>query len=154
MHTRTDEQIRDDVVAALRNEPSVDSLTIDVTAQDGVIELRGELGSHSERLSAISHARTAAAPAPIRSALTVAPVGRDFRFTDGDVAVEVARAIVQSSIPPGAVSFVVHDHIVTLHGVVADAEERARIRHIVQSARGVAFIDNRIEIGAGAAAHP
>jgi osmotically-inducible protein OsmY len=150
MRTRTAEQIRDDVVAALQNEPGVDVLNIDVTAHDGVIELRGELGSHSERLSAMTVSREAAAPATIRSALTVAHQGEDFRLTDGDVAVEVARAIVQSSIPPGTVTFEVHDHVVTLHGVVADAAERARIRHIVQSARGVDFIDNRLAVSASA----
>jgi osmotically-inducible protein OsmY len=152
LQTRTDQQMRDDVVAALQNEPGVDALTIDVTAHDGVVELRGELGSHSERLSATTVARDAAAPATIRSELTVAPKGQDFRLTDGDVAVEVARAIVQSSIPPGAVSFEVNDHVVTLHGVVSDVAERARIRHIVQSARGVDFIDNRLAVSPTATA--
>ncbi|MEQ1735774.1 MAG: BON domain-containing protein [Rhodoglobus sp.] len=148
MRPRTDAQTRDRVVGALHADPTVDALAIDVTARDGMIELHGELSTHSERLSAMTVARAAAAPVPVRSALTVAPVGRHFSLTDGDVAVEVARALVQSAVPPGSVSFEVHQRVVTLFGEAPDEEARARVRHIVQSARGVDFIDNRIIVEA------
>ena len=148
MQPRTDPEIRDDVVAALREAPSVDGLAIDVTVDDGVVELRGELPSHSERLAATTIARAAASPARVRSALTVAPLARNFRLTDGDVAIEVARALVHSDVPPGSVSFDVNDRVVTLHGSVPDALARGRVRHIVQAARGVDFIDNRIVVEA------
>jgi len=153
MQPRTDEQIRDDVVAALRDAASIDALTIDVTVHEGVVELRGEVPSHSERLAATTVARQAAVPARVRSALTVAPVARDFRLTDGDVAVAVARALVHSEVPPGAISFEVNDRVVTLYGSVPDAETRTRVRHIVQAARGVDFIDNRIVVTATTAAN-
>lgn len=153
MQPRTDDQVRDDVVAALRDAPSVDALSIDVSVKDGVIELRGELLSHSERLNATVIAKQAAAPARVRSALTVAPAARNFRLTDGDVAVEVARALVHSEIPPGTISFDVSAHIVTLHGSVPDTETRTRVRHLVQAARGVDFIDNRIVVETAATAH-
>ncbi len=151
MQRRTDEQVRADVAAALRRAP-VDELAITVTVDGGVVALSGELASHSERLAAMSAARQAAAPSPVHSALNVAPVGRNYALTDADIAVEVGRAIVQSDIPPGAVWFEVQDRIVTLEGTVATAEDRARIRHLVQAARGVDFIDNRIQVGADASA--
>lgn len=153
MQPRTDDQIRDDVAAALRDAASVDALAIDVTIHDGVVELRGEVPSHSERLAATTVARQAAVPARVHSALTVAPAARNFHLTDGDVAVEVARALVHSEIPPGTITFDVNDRVVTLHGSVPDAEARTRVRHIVQSARGVDFIDNRIVVQPATAAH-
>lgn len=153
MQPRTDDQIRDDVVAALQDAANVDALAIEVTVHEGVVELRGELPSHSERLSATMVAKDAAAPAPIRSTMTVAPVARNFRLTDGDVAVEVGRALVHSEIPPGAISFAVNSRVVTLRGSVPDAEARTRVRHIVQAAAGVDFIDNQIVVQAATATH-
>ena len=146
MQHRTDDRIRQDVVAALQAAADIDALAIEVTVDDGVVELRGELPSHSERLSATTLAGRAAAPARVRSALTVAPVPRDFRLTDRDVAVEVARALVHSEIPPGSVSFDVNERVVTLNGSVQDVETRTRIRHLVEAAHGVDFVDNRILI--------
>jgi len=153
MQPRTDDQIRDDVAAALRDAASVDALAIEVTVHEGMVELRGELPSHSERLSATTVARDAAAPARFRSALTVAPGARNFQLSDGDVAVEVARALVHSEVPPGAISFDVSHRVVTLRGTVPDAEARTRVRHIVQAARGVDFIDNQIVVQSATASH-
>jgi osmotically-inducible protein OsmY len=149
MQRRTDAQVRADVEAALLRAP-VDEMAITVTMRDGVVELSGELASHSERLAAMTTARDAAYPARVQSSLTVAPLGRDFHMTDADVAVEVARALVQSEIPPGSVIFEVRNRIVTLRGRVATAEQRALARHLVQAARGVHFIDNRITVDASA----
>ena len=151
MRRRTDAQIIADVTAALASAP-VDELAITVTMNEGVVELSGELSSHSERLAAMTTARDAATPAHVRSALTVAPAGRNYRLTDADVCIEVARAIVQSEIPPGSVWFEVHNRVVTLNGTAATSAERARVRHLVQQARGVDFIDNRILVRASAPA--
>jgi len=149
MERRTDDQVRADVEAALFRAP-VDEMAITVVVRDGAVELAGELASYSERLAATTAARDAAAPVPVRSSLTVAPQGRDFHMTDADVAIEVARALVQSEIPPGSVIFEVKNRIVTLRGRLATEEQRALARHLVQAARGVHFIDNRITIDASA----
>jgi osmotically-inducible protein OsmY len=149
MQRRTDDQVRADVEAALFRAP-VDEMAITVGVRDGVVELAGELASYSERLAAATAARDAAFPVPVQSSLTVAPQGRDFQLTDADVAIEVARALVQSEIPPGSVIFEVKNRIVTLRGRLATTEQRALARHLVQSARGVHFIDNRITVDAAA----
>ena len=145
MGRRTDDQVCADVAAALKSA-AVDELAITISMRRGVVELGGELSSHSERLAAATAAKHAAAPAPVRSALTVAPAGRDFRLTDADIAVEVARAIDEADVVPGSVRFDIANRIVTLRGTVATADERARVRHLVQCARGVDFIDNRMEV--------
>jgi osmotically-inducible protein OsmY len=149
MQRRTDDQVKADVEAALFRAP-VDEMAITVAVRDGVVELAGELASYSERLAATTAARDAAAPGPVHSSLTVALQGRDFHMTDADVAIEVARALVQSEIPPGSVIFEVKNRIVTLRGQLATEEQRALARHLVQAARGVHFIDNRITIDASA----
>ena len=146
MHVRTDRQIRKDVETALRDCAAIDGLAIEVCTVDGVIELQGEVRTHSERLNAMTLARQAAAPAPVRSAMRVAALGSDFELGDREVAAEVAAALAHCDIEPGAVTFEVHNRVVTLHGEVADAAARTRIRHIVQGARGTDFIDNRIVI--------
>jgi len=147
MGRRTDKQILADVIAALQVAP-IDEVAVTATMSGGVIELAGEVPSHSERLAAVTAATHAATPARVVSAITVAPLGTDFRLTDADVSIEVARALVQSDVPPGSVWFEVKNRIVTLGGTVATGSERARIRHLVQKARGVHFIDNRIVVGA------
>lgn len=153
MSRRTDDQVLADVRAALKNAP-VDELAIDVTMHDGVVVLHGELGSHSERLAAMTAASHAAAPGSVMTTLTVAPLTRGFEMSDADISIEVARAIVQSSIPPGSVWFDVNNRIVTLHGTAESAEQRARIRHLVQSARGVHLLENNISVATPApAAH-
>ncbi|MEO8261615.1 MAG: BON domain-containing protein [Pseudolysinimonas sp.] len=151
MQRRTDPELQADVRAAIE-DAQVDVLAITVSVTEGVVVLSGELHSHSERLAAMATAKSTAAPAPVRSELTVAPVGRDFRMSDADIAIEVARALVQSDVPPGSVWFDVANRIVTLTGTVSERGQRAHIRHVVQSARGVDFIDNRITLAAELAA--
>lgn len=153
MQRRTDRRVLADVKAALE-AAAVDHLAITATIADGMVRLSGELASHSERLAAMTVARDAAAPARVVSALTVAPVGRHYRLTDDDMAVAVARALVEGGIDPGAVRFEVHDRVVVLSGTVATTAERARIRHLVQAADGVHFIDNRIVVATAPATQP
>ena len=153
MQRRTDRRVLADVKAALEAAP-VDHLAITATIADGVVQLSGELASHSERLEAMTVARDAEAPARVVSALTVAPVGRHYRLTDEDMAVAVARALVEAGVDPSVVRFTVTDRVVTLTGTVATQAERARIRHLVQAADGVHFIDNRIVVAAAPATHP
>ena len=66
----------------------------------------------------------------------------------------MARALVGAGVDPAAVRFEVTDRVVVLTGTVATASERARIRHLVQAADGVHFIDNRIVVATAPAAHP
>ena len=47
-----DTQLRDDVLAALAFEPSVDAGGINVTARDSAITLSGHVPSHAEKLAA------------------------------------------------------------------------------------------------------
>jgi osmotically-inducible protein OsmY len=150
MRRKTDTQLLTDVRAALGAAP-VDEMAIDVEIVDHAVHLRGAVSTHSERLAALTAAKSAASSAPVISLLRVEPSAGDHLLTDGDVAVEVARALVQSDVPPGSVWFDVKNRIVTLEGHTATGAERARIRHIVQRARGVHFIDNRIVVGVPAA---
>ena len=145
MERRPDHQILDDVRAALRAAP-VDELAITADVSDGVVALRGSAGSHSERLAAVTAARRVPGAAKVVTEIDVAPMDDDFRMTDADIAVEVARAIVQSDVPPGDVWFDVQNRVVTLGGTCPDAETRVRVRHLVQQARGVHIVENRIGI--------
>ncbi|MGN6503354.1 MAG: BON domain-containing protein, partial [Pseudolysinimonas sp.] len=47
----------------------------------------------------------------------------------------------------------VASRVVTLYGTVRNHAERARIRHLVQAADGVHFIDNRIVVATAPATH-
>jgi osmotically-inducible protein OsmY len=145
MERRPDDRLLDDIRAALREAP-VDEVAITADVADGVVTLTGTAGSHSERLAAVTAARRAAGPVPVVTEVAVVPVTDDFRMTDADIAVEVARAIVQSDVPPGDVWFDVENRVVTLAGTCPDAGTRARVRHLVQQARGVHIVENRIGI--------
>lgn len=145
MERTPDPRILEDVRAALRAAP-VDEVAITAELADGVVTLRGTAGSHSERLAALTAARRAAGSAKVVAAVEVEPVDDDYRMTDADIAAEVARAIVQSEVPPGDVRFGVENRVVTLEGTCPDAEARARVRHLVQQAPGVHLVDNRITV--------
>jgi osmotically-inducible protein OsmY len=148
---RTDAQVLADVRRQLTGAP-LDELAVEASIQDGVVTLRGELPSYSERLAAITAAREVALPARVVSEITVAPIGQDYRMTDVEIAAEVRRVLRDAKVSPGEVRFEVTHRVVTLSGVVPTGAERARIRHLVKAARGVHFIDNRIKVGAPAQA--
>lgn len=57
---RSDQQLRRDVLAALRYEPRIDEVQIGVAVQSGVVTLTGEVASYREQLCAVEAAKRVA----------------------------------------------------------------------------------------------
>ena len=73
--------------------------------------------------------------------------GAGWRPTDDEIAEGIARALLDSGLSTDSIGFEVADHVVILTGHVPTAEDRAALRHCVQSVPHVDFIDNRVTVG-------
>jgi hypothetical protein len=71
----TDEQLRSDAQDELLWEPKVDNTAIAVSAHDGVVTLRGTVGSFRERREAVNAVKRVAAPGGGRRAESAAQRG-------------------------------------------------------------------------------
>ncbi len=77
--------------------------------------------------------------------LVVRPIGRDWALSDGDIASGVHAALSSHGLDDG-VGIQVHHHTADVTGEVPDAHTRALVRHIVQDAPGVHFVDSRVRV--------
>ncbi|MGD8397103.1 MAG: BON domain-containing protein [Candidatus Eiseniibacteriota bacterium] len=153
--TRTDSQIRHEVIAALRWDTLIDGALIDVAVHDGVVTLSGTVGSAAEKTRALMHGWTAGVIQVNADGLAVERWARDPDLRAGKYAdvtdTEIRQAIedalrhdprVRSSdLEPG-----VHLGRVTLRGTVeSPAEKRAAIRD-ARNTVGVIDVEDRIKI--------
>lgn len=140
------------VRAALDESPDVDSLSIVVTLNTGVIELSGTISSHAERLAAIAVVNRAIAPYVVANRLDVRPVGAGWRRHDAEISDGIQQILSLLGDGARGVRFNVNQHVVTLDGTVGSNRQRSTLRHAVQSLPGVDFIENRLSVSTGVTA--
>jgi osmotically-inducible protein OsmY len=121
----------------------VDALAIEVAANGGSIELRGEVPTHAERLAATMLAARVVPKSSVLNLLTVAPSGRMHTRSDHQIAEDVAMALARSGAGTTGLSFRVRHHVVTLDGAAPDDHTRARIRHVIAQVPGVHIVQDR-----------
>jgi osmotically-inducible protein OsmY len=147
MSTRNDQVLRSRLRDAFDADPSLDAFQLTVDVHDGIARLRGVVGSYAEKLEAVSVARRTDDVRDVVNDLTVRPYGADWRITDQQIGDDVRARIGIALVESGDVDFSVDHHVVTLSGRVPTVEERALVRHVVETAVGVDFVDNNIQIG-------
>ena len=141
-----DTQLRDDVLAALAFEPSVDATGIDVTAKEGAITLSGHVPSHAEKLAADACARRVPGVSAVAQELKVRSPARD-ELSDDEIA-DRASTILQWSalLPASVVRSDVQNGLVTLSGRVNWQYEREIAENAVKALNGVVGVVNKVEI--------
>lgn len=142
----TDKQLRDSVEAALEWEPSVDATGIGVTTEQGVITLRGDVKSFSEKEAAERVTLKVHGVKALANDLRVR-IGIEMKRTDSEIALAAANALKwNSQVPADRVSVTVSDGWITLKGDLDWNYQRETAERAVRDLLGVLGVSNTIEL--------
>jgi osmotically-inducible protein OsmY len=142
----TDKQLQDSVQAALDWEPSVDAADIGVTVDQGVVTLRGDVRTYSEKAAAERVALSVYAVKAVANDLTVHLSGA-FQRTDSDIALAAVNALKwNSQVPADKISVVVTGGWVALSGELDWYFQRESAEHLVRDLLGVVGVTNHITV--------
>jgi osmotically-inducible protein OsmY len=133
--------------AAVREEietrSKVDHLEIAVSAEDGVITLRGTVGSPHQKLEAARVARRVRGVRMVKNELDVKPLIGD-RRRDAELRGAVLQALASHRTVPAAVDAEANDGVVTLTGTVHQQSEREEAEIVAGSVPGVRTVRSKI----------
>jgi osmotically-inducible protein OsmY len=140
------EQLRQDVIDELAWDPSITSSDIQVSASDGIVTIRGEVGSYAERWAAGRDARRVAGVKDLNNNLVV-ELDASRRRSDEEIA-RAARDVLAAngSIPFDRVQVSAVDGWVTLGGEVPWTYQQTVAEDAVRYLAGVRGITNRIKV--------
>lgn len=143
---KTDTQLRDDVLAELNWEPSVQAAHIGVEASEGVVTLQGRVASFGEKWDAERAAQRVAGVQSVAVELEVHLPG-DTRRDDTDIATAVNHALAWQVFAPGhEIKALVEQGFVTLTGAVKWQYQRQAVAAVVRYLAGVKGVSNQIHL--------
>ena len=143
---KSDTEIKSDVLAELKYEPSVKVTDIGVLVKDGTVTLNGCASSYAEKWEAVRAAKRVAGVTAIADDITVKPWD-SFVRTDADIATTAAHQIKWiTSIPTGKVQITVSDGWITLDGELEWWFEKDEAERTVRGLTGVKGVSNLIKI--------
>jgi osmotically-inducible protein OsmY len=144
--TMTDRELQRHVEDALGWEPSLDAADVGVNVDNGVVTLRGEVGSHAARTAAERVALRVYGVKAVANDITVRLAGDD-RRTDTDIAQAAVSALKWSSlVPADRISVTVSDGWLTLTGVVELQYQKEAAARAVRDLVGVRGVTNTIAL--------
>ena len=140
----TDRQLQEYVQDALDWEPSIDAADIGVSVDTGVVTLRGDVKSYSERATAERVALGVYGVKAVANELEVHLAGGQQR-TDSEIAQSVLSALKWNTlVPEERISVSVSDGWVTLKGRVDWQYQRTTAESAVRDLIGVRGVTNSI----------
>jgi osmotically-inducible protein OsmY len=140
-----DEQLLSDAQDELLWEPRVDSGAIAVSADDGVVTLRGTVGSFRERREASNAVKRVYGAKSVDNQLQVRLLDADQR-DDADLRGAVLQALMLDALVPDTIDAKVSDAIVTLTGRADFQFERDEAEFVAGNIIGVLWVDDEIEL--------
>jgi osmotically-inducible protein OsmY len=141
----TDEQLRSDAQDELRWEPKVDSRAIAVSAADGIVTLRGTVGSFREKRDAESAVKRIYGTKDVENKLQVKLLNDD-RRDDADLRGAVLQALILDGLVPATVDAKVDDGNVLLSGTAKHQFERDEAAYVAGNVKGVLWVKNDIQL--------
>jgi osmotically-inducible protein OsmY len=126
-------------------DPKVDSEAIAVSADDGVVTLRGTVGSFREKREAKKAAERVYGVVRVNNELEVkfmSDSGRD----DADLRGDILKALMLDSAVPDTVDATVYEGFVTLTGTAERQYQREEAELVTANVLGVIDIDNEVEL--------
>jgi osmotically-inducible protein OsmY len=141
----SNDELRIAVEEELRWEPRIDSEAIGVNADDGVVKLRGTVGSLRSRFEAKKAAERVYGVKSVDDQLQVKILGAKSR-DDADLRGLVLQALALNSEIPSSVDATAVNGVVTLSGVVSHHFEREEAEAVASKVSGVTSIDDQITI--------
>ena len=143
---KSDTEIKSDVLAELKYEPSVKVTDIGVLVKDGTVTLNGSATSYLEKWEAVCAAKRVAGVTAIVDDIVV-KLWDSFVRTDGDIAAAAANQIKWiTSIPTGKVQLTVSEGWVTLDGELEWYFEKDEAERTIRVLAGVKGVSNLIKI--------
>jgi osmotically-inducible protein OsmY len=139
--------LEDDIRASLLDDPRIpDPSEIAVLAEDGVVTLRGTVGSFKQRRAAVSDARNADQDYDVRDELNVRLLD-EWAREDADIRGIVLQILMWDvEVPAEAIDVKVSEGWVTLKGTVTYQFESDAAFEDVASLYGVVGITNEIKV--------
>lgn len=138
-------RIRESVEAELAWAPEVDSPSIGVAVDDGVVTLTGDVASLHERIAAMNAARRVAGVRTVADELRL--IGGDGEPGGHKLASAVTAILAWTAeVPHEGITAEVHGHRVVLLGTVEWDFQRVAAQKAVQHIYGVHEVENRIEL--------
>ena len=140
--SRTDGQVRNDVMAVLLDDPATGAYPINVEVNQGVVLLTGQVGSWAGEQLATQVTKGVRGVKDVQNALWVSIRTRNLR-SDDEIAADIRdRLELDVWLNPRLINIAVENGIVTLSGAVGSALER---KHAYFDARvtGVRSVDDR-----------
>jgi osmotically-inducible protein OsmY len=141
---RTDADMRQDVLSALRADPVIATAPVTATVHDGIVSLHGHVWNRNEKIAATA---AAASVAGVRGVITDIEVREPSpeHESDATVAIRVKRALEQHAfVPRGSIAVTVDRGAVTLTGVVAYEHQRLAAGQAMLDLVGVRQVINRV----------
>jgi len=143
---KTDRQLQNEVLGALEWEPGVDAAKIGVTADTGVVTLRGTVATYHEKFLAERTARRVYGVRAVANDVEVTPPTTMSR-SDADIAKAAANALEwDCAVPRGAVVATVADGWITLNGAVSWQFQRMAAEAALRHLYGMKGIINSIAV--------
>ena len=143
---KDDNELKTDVLAELKYEPSVHVTDIGVLVKDGTVTLNGYAVSYGEKWDAVRAAKRVAGVRAVADDIEVR-LPDSQRLTDGEIAAAAANQIGwTTAIPTGTVGVTVSGGWVTLDGQVDWWFRKDAAEHAVQHLAGVKGVTNQITI--------
>jgi osmotically-inducible protein OsmY len=146
MKMKTDNQLKQDVNAELKWEPSIHAAEIGVEVKEGIVTLSGHVSSYTEKLNAERAAQRVLGVQAIAVELDVKLPGESKR-DDADIA-RTAKNVLDwvSIIPLESVKVLVEDGWITLSGELDWQYQRVAAKSAVRYLMGVKGVSNQILI--------
>ena len=141
----TNDQLQLDVAAELFWDPKVGSAAIAVSADGGIVTLRGAVGSLREKREAKKAAERVYGVTAVNDELRVQILDRD-RREDTELRGDVLHALILDGVIPTTVDARVAGGFVTLTGTASWQYQRDEAKFIVANVPGVFAIEDRIKL--------
>jgi len=141
---KTDSELKQDVLAELKWEPSINAAHIGVEVEDGVVTLAGHVDSFAEKWAAEVATQRVTGVKALAVEIDVRLAGSAKR-NDGDIARSAANILDwTASLPKDSVKVLVQDGWVTLTGAVSWEFQRQAADAAVRHLMGVTGLSNNI----------
>jgi osmotically-inducible protein OsmY len=133
------------VTEELHWDPKLDDKAIAVSADDGVVTLRGTVGSLHEKLDAKKDAERVAGVTRVDNKLEVRILNRD-RRADADLRGAVLQALMLNSLVPRSIDAKVDDGLVRLTGQANWQYQREEADSVASKVHGVVTVVNQVQL--------
>ena len=140
--TRTDDDVRADLMREFKWDPQINSIDIGLSITDGVVTLAGFVSSYMEKEAVERAAKRVRGVRAVANDLEVKP---NVTLTDPQIARDVVQKMVnQIYLPANKITVTVQDGWVTLEGTVDWQYQRKLAEHSAKSIIGFKGITNNI----------